>query len=1177
MLHNLPPFKKKDKSGAAAIVFPGADVAGIWSKSPGTLKQLADSMEVGEVAFADRDEPIRAIPDPWAQPRTFAEAVLNVEHTLEAEFVPQWRGLLALIGLRGIFAQKYTLTLESFEFGDSLLFDKVLRQLTPRVALDGGIELWNRPVVVRLNKGRAPGPYIAILNPACLVSAARLSANALRACRGVVPWIGETIGDPTRLPDAEKLPKPTLAALRSYLEGVADRLRGLDPGPARDALLGRLEDYVRDVSADIVGIAPPSSYMPEENDLVPALLAPVWGRAELRRTDDPGASSEGRLKLRDVDLGLLKGIILADVAIARAEGRQGHSVSIWGHWMLNQLIGPENEETFRQVRAEAAAQGYLLVKADDLFAERAAHLSTAKLQRHSGGLEGMLLPIKPLALLLHGDLASRMSIQDAGDGSVVKLRLDRIVDERSTAPLELSRTYRYTPQKGGYELLKDRVSLLAETTIWPDFRHPKWRHYYARFAFDPKDNSVQPTVALSAEIVAASLRAQGNGTGAAGVVDGLDRINRGTVEPNGDWLQWFESNLPETNRVEKVEFSNLGFEAVFYNANRQGGDLMVGCAALPLRSVSPDGTGGVVAVDFGTTSTVACFGDREPITFQARLIHPIEIQGADPKREIRRERWKLQEFLPALGQKMPIPSVALLRPGVDRRTAVQPATRHVEFFSYEDIGGTQADGVSVEATLAQYRQVMPRSRFNLKWDHSTDVIQASSDYLRQLLMMIAAEATDAGFDPATLRWRFSKPNSLEPALETRFRENVAPMIDRLSTGVDGKKRGGMDKFVPEGLAAAKYMLANQDGGAGKRPGSINVVLDIGGGTTDISIWSMTFKELWNGSFADMAGKLFFTRTLINNPDLMTEIGLGEFVDIMKLADEPGATARMKQDRTELAELLFSAPKLDAQLTDPNIWNEVVSAEPGLILRASALTFLGGIAYYVGLVVKELVKSGVVKEADLQTPVFALCGRGSGFFRQAHGEDSAEDAESPVAHALSAFSHAAGAAGARLPRVILSPAAKLEVVRGMHIGQSNMKESPHRTQLLPAGVRVSFDSGDVIDESADMRTAQAAANGDPLAPDPVLIRDLIDFLRTTCRIDIDPAPGPKGAAGPRSDADNAYGTISEAIQKRIQAQGGDDEPPLIEPAFISGLRALVTELGNPAAKREKRISVKSRRA
>jgi hypothetical protein len=1175
MLHNLPPFKKKDKSGAAAIVFPGADVAGTWTKSPGTLKQLADSMEVGDIAFADRDEPIRAIPDPWAQPRTFADALLNPQHTLEGEFVAQWRGLLALIGLRGIFAQKYTLTLEGFELGDSLLFDKVLRQLTPRVALDGGIELWNRPVVVRLNKGRAPGPYIAMLNPACLVSAARLSANALRACQGVVPWIGESIEDPTRLPDAEKLPKPALAALRSYLEGVADGLRGLNPGAARDALLGRLEDYVRDVSADIIGIAPPSSYMPEEADLVPALLAPVWGRAELRQPEDPGASSEGRLKLRDVDLGLVKGIILADVAIARAEGRQGHSVSIWGHWMLNQLIGPENEETFRQVRAEAAAQGYLLLKADDLFAERAAHLSTAKLRRHSGGLEGTLLPIRPLALLLHGDLASRMSIQDAGDGSVVKFRLDRIIDEHTTAPIELSRTYRFTPQKGGFELLKDRVTLLGETTIWPDFRHPKWRHYYARFAYDPKDNGVQPTVALSAEIIACSLRAEAAANGAAGAVERLGRINRGAVEAGDDWLQWFESKLPETNRVEQIEFSKFGFEAVFYNASRPGGDLMVGCAALPLQSVEPEGTGGVVAVDFGTTSTVACFGDREPITFQARLIHPIEIQGADPVRELRRERWKLQEFLPAIGQTMPIPSVALLRPGVNRRTAVQPATRHVEFFSYEDTSGSKSDGASVEATLAQYRQVMPRSRFNLKWDHTNDVIEASSDYLRQLLLMIAAEATAAGFDPATLRWRFSKPDSLEDSLEARFRSNLAPMINLLSTGEDGKKIGKMDDFIPEGFAAAKYMLSNQDGGAGTKPGTINIVLDIGGGTTDISIWSSTFKELWRGSFAEMAGKLYFTRTLINNPDLMTQIGLGEFVDIMRLADEPSATPRMKQDRTELAELLFSAPKLETQLTNPNVWNEIVSADPGLILRATALTFLGGIAFYLGLVARRLMESGAIKESDLQQPAFALCGRGSGFFRLAHGEDASEDAPSPVAKALSAFTHAAGAGGARSPRVILSPAAKLEVVRGMHIERSNMKEGGKVSKVLPAGVEVKFDSGDTINAADDMIAVQGKASGDPLVPDAQLLQEFFAFLRDACRLEVNPAPG---RAAADANADDAYGTITEAIQKRIQAQrSGDDDAPQIEPPFISGLRAVVAELGNPERKREKRISVKVRRA
>jgi hypothetical protein len=65
----------------------------------------------------------------------------------------------------------------------------------------------------------------------------------------------------------------------------------------------------------------------------------------------------------------------------------------------------------------------------------------------------------------------------------------------------------------------------------------------------------------------------------------------------------------------------------------------------------------VVAVDFGTTNTVACHDDRSPVVFRNRVRFPIfDPQGdADNRRII---KWNFVDFLPLFENTTPIPTVA---------------------------------------------------------------------------------------------------------------------------------------------------------------------------------------------------------------------------------------------------------------------------------------------------------------------------------------------------------------------------------------------------------------------------------------------------------------------------------------------------------------------------------------
>ena len=66
---NLPNFRDR-----AVFPKPAGGGAKGWQLADASLAKLAASLKVDADAFIDPHEPVRAVPDPWAQARTFAEA-----------------------------------------------------------------------------------------------------------------------------------------------------------------------------------------------------------------------------------------------------------------------------------------------------------------------------------------------------------------------------------------------------------------------------------------------------------------------------------------------------------------------------------------------------------------------------------------------------------------------------------------------------------------------------------------------------------------------------------------------------------------------------------------------------------------------------------------------------------------------------------------------------------------------------------------------------------------------------------------------------------------------------------------------------------------------------------------------------------------------------------------------
>jgi len=1141
--HNLPAFKSEESRDRAR--FPRPNRAGDWVEQQGSLKVLGQSLRVEDDPFSDPDEPIRAIPDPWAQARTFAEALLDRDHSMHAPFVSQWRGLLALLALRSPDAG-YAIDVRPLALGDQHLFDKVLSRLHPRVAIAEEIELWTRPAVVYVSHG-GQRRTVAMLNPACLISPGRLAQTVQIPD---IHWAQRGFSDPLNLKGDHRLPARSLVLLRQYLENLRARLGELKQNETGDTVRERLQNYIDDIDADLGVSRLTASVGGGAYEDLPRLYQPLLSSVELKPAENPAADSECRLVLKSQSgHGAFKGLILVDESLGRAAGaRSARDMLVWGTRTLSELL--TNPNTLEAVKREAAEQGYLVVTLDDLFTPRAVVLrKTPRIPGHTQATRNMPLPVRPIALLLDGHLPNNVNVELDHSRAFVTLKI-KLEREGTPVTHTVSRNFRSDAQHGAPLLLREVDWVFLSASVWPNFRSSSWDRYFARL-YHPQDEDrdfLRPVHAISRAIIDSALSEAPDGQQAVAL---LSQINAGLAPgANKDWFR--VSELKTEREHDQVQVSSCGFESIFYSApDKDHGEAPAGLVWLDIsaKETQPSSTA-CVAVDFGTTNTVACFEDSVPIQFQERLVHPI---GFEENSKVTNQRftfrWQFVDFFPPERRDLPTPTVVIGRKDAPEETEIS-IFRNIVYFNPT---GMHAQGSAAEE-INNYRRSFNRCMFNLKWSEEPKHVAAAADYLSQMMLMIAAESVERGVSPTSLKWRFSLPDSMPSRTRQKFEQHLTQLSGR---------HGALDGLHSEGVAAAKYMLAGNSG-AEVVPGSINAILDIGGGTTDVTLWDNEVP-LWRGSFK-LAGQSFFTNTFVRNPSILREIGLGEVAELL----EPAGAARAEglgglspQDVPHLAELLFSGPALSKAMDQH--WALKLNLKVGAGLRTAGLVFIGGIAYYLGLVARELIAARVIDEDALRDPAFALCGRGAGLFGRIHGPLQS-DGRSDVTSALRLFSHAAKAAEQPRPRLFFEPDSKLEVVRGMVTDYALIDSridarQEARSDIVPAGLGVTFRSGKALEprESVLAVPQGEKANRIDLAP----LHDFLQQFEREVEIGIDIRP---------DQAEGAHAMISNEVRAGIDAVL-KDQTGLQEPLFITALRELIRDLTKSEDDPKRRVVVK----
>ena len=361
-----------------------------------------------------------------------------------------------------------------------------------------------------------------------------------------------------------------------------------------------------------------------------------------------------------------------------------------------------------------------------------------------------------------------------------------------------------------------------------------------------------------------------------------------------------------------------------YQDNRAGLLLIVIPEALP------DGEKTwTVGVDFGTTSTTVYRNDQQNdpqrVAFDTHLLQVTESGSG--------RNLLYDDFLPDKPESTPFLSL------------------------FQDFG--PLEGQKLKALLDGHIYFLDNYRAfhsagnivtNLKWSaEPIDRIRTQA-FLEQLCLQCAAEAVVEG--AREINWRFSFPIAFSRADTEQFR-NIWDQVINTCTATTGLQQGSV-RTEPESIVSAKFFASTGPFATGA------VCIDIGGETSDISIWQQ--NKLYCQTSLRFAGRHIFLDRLKKNPGFLRNFDVSS-EDIQLLENASNFYAQ--------ADVLIKANEQGQR------WLNQLSLTAG---RSQVKTFVqliaigtAGLLYYVGLVLRYL---GENTSFERRMPSVYIGGNGS---------------------------------------------------------------------------------------------------------------------------------------------------------------------------------------------------------
>jgi hypothetical protein len=377
-----------------------------------------------------------------------------------------------------------------------------------------------------------------------------------------------------------------------------------------------------------------------------------------------------------------------------------------------------------------------------------------------------------------------------------------------------------------------------------------------------------------------------------------------------------------------------------------------------------------VGLDFGTTSTTAFFtaGDGSAPKFIQLLTEYEWVSGKDDavstplENDMRilcnsdKERRKnLDQFF--------IDKQCLSQRGWTTAYEVMDESRNDDeptIFNTGRVFWHNHENFRVSGTIEGRRQ---RISSNLKWE--TKKANAGK-FLNQIMTQIVYKAAQSGV--SKINWFFSYPTAFGGDDKNEFMDVIGKLTKNLEADSGIKISFAKDRLLTESMASA-YFFKN------KNPlKKVFLCVDIGGGTTDISIWFKT-KYVFQSSI-HFASRIMFVeplKRLLGRGSVFEKVcGItGDNIDMMLKS----SSLRDSGDKTNeflIETVLFEyCDKFKTRL------NALEGEDKGAYKDFKYRVFIAytGLVYYLANIIAELLKTGKI-DNEIADIVFGLSGKGA---------------------------------------------------------------------------------------------------------------------------------------------------------------------------------------------------------
>lgn len=972
-LIGLRPALRDDLISHRVAGFESRD-RGRWrALAPDALANWAQLMSVGAPESSDQalSSELPELPSPWSWPILFELALYDPLQPLHHQALSIWRACLAMLGLHECLG--LSLSTESLSLNETAGWPAGLELMLPRHSLTPTAS-WRELVIFSLG----PERELAITSPTTLICPAQDIWTLFQTARQPDTFLSDPLQEPVG--------PQSLTLLVWLLALHADLAQTL--GLAYQEPFASYPLSLAEIFTDLLwGLIDKLSaagelYLPDERR-PEALLYGPWLDSLRRRVpelrparyllDDLG---NPRFHFQPLYRGLGQLPFVAKISEAESplrllpsEGLNPHKQLLiltpellehadWAHRRvlreqgLRELLSEAETNTdtswlggqylqqSQWVDAEALflADLYVIPGYDSLPGCRQDILGFYNLQlEHNQVLP--LLPLTPLLLdyLSPEDLARGLSFEWL-DLETVELQLRLTL---SGGEICLSRRYPLASAR-----LLQHIPICR---IWPGVRSPLIRRH------------ISYTSTYGQDADAFRLR----------LLQGSQIVNGSTY--NYDRRKVAGSGLVDMEITHSDSFPEA-FACESLDASLEPESRLLGLILLEPPTELPAGRRQAeIAIDLGTTNTQALMsiqGQLEPIELEARWLYAVTASLIESR--------LYEDFLAPETIAFPFLTLFKLHQRPGQALPESEPSAETSPGTLEAIRPLHDGHIYFVETIHTF-EADSRVKTDLKWGLQEKRLYMVA-YLQQLCMQTALAALSRGANK--IQFHFSYPLAFSAFDLKAFESAVARALSSLKNEFSSAIELQAD-FQSEGVAAAYYFAQGQPDLPPARFHQGVVILDIGGGTTDITLIEGRRNELRFTTSIKFAGRDLFMRSLLAHLDVLPLLGLPNTI-------VEGLKKEKRQLSLESPQLIATLDAIVHEFED-HFFRQIPFTH-GMPAMLDFLTHLSlgvaGLFYHVGQIVASLQQAGNYDCRD-QLPMFYVAGNGAKLFQWFQRAGSAE--------------------------------------------------------------------------------------------------------------------------------------------------------------------------------------------